>query len=129
MTTLLDRIDDTRTHLARESSALVTRTKKGADGLRKAVADEARDWRGYATARRDALAARVEELRAPHGIERAALRLADAGLVRAHETLHARLARLDRQIKRAAPKKKRVASRSRAGSRRLVTVSNDASGA
>ncbi len=130
MATLIERIDDTRSHLARESLALVSRTRRAGDGLAKAVSNEALDWQLYLAARRDAVRAEVARLAAPRGVERAALRLADGALARAHETVHARLGRIERELARAssltkpAPKKKArpAAKRSRASSsRKLVT--------
>lgn len=131
MATLIERIDDTRSHLTRESLALVTRTRRAGDGLAKAVVTEAQDWQGYVIAQRDAVRAEVTRLTSPRGIERAALRLADQALARAHETVHDRLGRLERELARASspaklpgkPKKARpAAKRARAASsRKLVT--------
>lgn len=132
MSTLIERIDDTRSHLTRESLALVTRTRRAGDGLAKAVAAEAHDWQLYITTQRDAVRAEVGRLTAPRGIERAALRLADQALAQAHGTVHARLARIEREISGAArlaksagksgKKARPAAKRARAtASRRLVT--------
>ncbi len=129
MATLIDRIDDTRTHLSRESLALVTRT-------RRAFVSEANDWQSYIVSQRDAVRAEVTRLSSPRGIERAALKLADEALARAHETVHARLSRIERELSRAsmaakagakAKKARPAAKRARGTSRRLVTEPSQAS--
>jgi hypothetical protein len=132
MAKLTDRIDDTRTHLTRESSMLVSRTRRAGTGLVRAVREEAREWRVYLETGRDAVQKEIAALSAPHGIERASLRLADDVLARAHATVHARLGRLERELTRPASKKRTKArpsaKASRAGrnpSRRLVTAPTD----
>lgn len=129
MSTLIDRIDDTRSHLTRESLALVSRTRRAGDGLAKAVAAEANDWQLYINRQGDAVRAEVTRLTAPRGIERAALRLADQALARAHGTVATRLARIERELAGAArlaksatkTKKARPAAKRASSSRRLVT--------
>ena len=127
MATLIERIDDTRSHLTRESLALVTRTRRAGDGLVKAVANEANDWQTYIVTQRDAVRAEVQRLTAPRGIERAALRLADSALARAHGTVHARLSSIESELARASratkskAKKARPAAKRPKPSRRLVT--------
>ena len=129
MATLIERIDDTRSHLTRESLALVTRTRRAGDGLAKAVVNEAQDWQTYMLAQREAVKAEVTRLTSPRGLERAALRLADGALSRAHGTVQARLSLIERELSRASraakgakPKKARpTAKRSRPASRRLVS--------
>ena len=136
MTTLIERIDDTRSHLTRESLALVTRTRRAGDGLAKAVVGEASEWQTYFVTQRDVVRTEVARLSSPRGIERAALRLADGALARAHETVHARLARIERELSRVSSKTKtkkvRPSARSSAkvagrSSRRLVTDPTPAS--
>jgi hypothetical protein len=120
MATLIQRIDHTRSHLTKESLALVTRT-------RRAVTDEATDWQTYFLAQRDAVRAEVGRLTAPRGLERAALRLADGALSRAHGTVQARLGVIERELSRAAratkskTKKARPAAKRPRPSRKLVT--------
>jgi hypothetical protein len=133
MATFIERIDDTRSHLTRESLALVSRTRRAGDGLVKAISTEAGEWQVYVVTRRDALRAEIDRLSAPHGIERAALRLADTALSRAQGSVHARLSHLERELgaaKRAAKasaktgtkKARPAAKRARSsGSRKLVT--------
>src|SRR5688572_18350229 len=84
MAKLTERIDDTRTHLARESSVLVSRTRRAGNGLARAIKQEADEWRGYPEAGRDPVQKELAALSAPRGLERAGLRLADEALTRAH---------------------------------------------
>ncbi len=127
MATLIERIDDTRSHLTRESLALVTRTRRAGDGLVKAFTNEATDWQTYFVTQRDAVRAEVTKLTAPHGLERAALRVADGALARAHGTVQARLGVLERELSRASRatksknKKPRPAAKRPRASRKLVT--------
>jgi len=126
MGTLIERIDDTRSHLTRESLALVSRTRRAGDGLVKAVANEATDWQSYIAAQRAAVRAELTRLTSRHGIERAALQLADSALARAHGTVQARLTTLDRELSRVtraakSKGKKRVSSKRPRPSRRLVS--------
>lgn len=129
MSTLIERIDDTQKHLAREGLALVSRTRRAGDGLAKAITDEAHQWQVFLVARRDLVRSEVGRLTSPRGVERAALRLADQALRRAQGTVQARLGELDRELGRVAraakaPKAKKArpaAKRARSASRRLVT--------
>lgn len=129
MTKLTERIDGTRAHLTRESSMLVSRTRRASDSLTKALRDEAREWRGYLETGRETLQKEIAALSGPHGLERATLRLADGALARAHATVHARLGRLERELSRPAARKKTKARpaakapRSRPASRRTAAQS------
>jgi hypothetical protein len=127
MTTLIQRIDDTRSHLSRQSVALVSQTRRAGDGFVRAVQGEVREWNELLAKKRLALRVEVERLSAPRGIERAALRIADEALARAHRTVHGRLGELERELRPVAKKaaRKRPASKrasSRAPSRKLVTA-------
>jgi hypothetical protein len=118
MTTLIQRIDGTRSHLTRESLALASRT-------RRAAALEATQWRVYFVSQRDLVRTEVRKLASPRAFERAVLKFADDALSHAHETVHARLTRIERELSRATkashkPKKARPAAK-RPRSRRLVT--------
>ncbi len=106
MTKLTERIDGTRTHLARESTMLVSRTRRAGDSLARAMREEAKEWQGYLETGRDTLEKELRALSKPHGVERATLRLADSALARAHATVHARLGRLDRELTRTPSRKK-----------------------
>ena len=139
MATLIERIDDTRSHLTRESLALVSRTRRAGDGLAKAFVDEASDWQTYVITQRDAVRSEVVRLTSPRGLERAVLRLADGALTKAHGTVQARLSLLEREMSHTtraakgttkkigpsgstAEKKARpAAKRARPTSRRLVS--------
>ncbi|MFO0682528.1 MAG: hypothetical protein U0234_10775 [Sandaracinus sp.] len=125
MATLIERIDDTRSHLARESLALVTRTRRAGDGLARALASEAHEWRIFVVSRRDLVRTEAARLSSPRGFERALLRLADDALARAHGTVHARLSTLEKELApKRAPKTKKArpaAKRSRSVSRKLVS--------
>lgn len=127
MTTLIQRIDDTRTHLGRQSVALVSQTRRASDGFVRAVQGEVREWNELLAQKRLALRVEVQRLTAPRGIERLALRVADEALARAHQTVHSRLGELERELRpvakkvaRKRPPAKRAASR--APSRKLVTA-------
>lgn len=124
MATLIERIDDTRSHLARESLALVTRTRRAGDGLARALSSEANEWRIFVVSRRDRVRTEAERLASPRGLERAFLRLADDALARAHGSVHARLSSLEKELApKRAPKAKKArpaAKRSRSVSRKLV---------
>jgi hypothetical protein len=133
MAKLTERIDDTRTHLARESSVLVSRTRRAGNGLARALKQEADEWRGYFETGRSTIEKEIAALTAPSGIERATLRLADRALAQAHATVHARLGRLERELSRATASKKKTKARpsakatraSRPPSRRLVNAPSE----
>ena len=105
MTTLLARIDDTRSHLARESASMVSRTRRAGFDLARALRAEADAWRSYLEGRQRQLRGELESLTTPRAAERAILRAADGALEEVRSSIQARLRLVDAELRRARRRK------------------------
>src|SRR5688572_16361441 len=124
MTTLLARIDDTRSHLARESASMVSRTRRAGFDLARAVRAEADAWLQFLEGRQRSLRDELAGL-TPKSAERALLRAADGALDEARALLQARLRTVESELRRArrktvaaAPTRAKKPARARARARR-----------
>lgn len=134
--TLLARLDDTRSNLARESASMFSRTRRAGFDLARAVRAEGDAWRAYLEGRQKALREELASLASPRAAERAILKAADGALSEALLSVQARLALVEAELRRARRKKlasasparlpartKKAAPRARARARGAAAVS------